>query len=196
VEGPKNEMSGGMEYPMITLITSPDASEPMLDGVITHEVGHNWLMGILATNERTHAWMDEGINTYFQFRYEAEKYRFNSVFGESIPKEVKEKSAQDFQLLVYNALSKLPMETPIETPSEQFPSEDEYGIVVYIKTAVWLYYMESELGRTNLDNAFHAYYNQWKFKHPYPEDMKAAFEKELGKDLTPYFDLLKKKGTL
>jgi uncharacterized protein YjaZ len=67
VEGPKNEMSGGMEYPMITLITSPDASEPMLDAVITHEVGHNWLMGILATNERTHAWMDEGVNTYFQF---------------------------------------------------------------------------------------------------------------------------------
>ena len=28
VEGPKNVMSGGMEYPTITLITSPDADEP------------------------------------------------------------------------------------------------------------------------------------------------------------------------
>ena len=42
----------------------------------------------------------------------------------------------------------------------------------------------------------HAYYNQWKFKQPYPEDMKAAFENELGKDMTPYFDLLKNKGNL
>src|SRR5829696_7289826 len=42
VEGPKNDMSGGMEYPMITLITSPDADEENLDAVITHEVGHNW----------------------------------------------------------------------------------------------------------------------------------------------------------
>jgi len=196
VEGPKNEMSGGMEYPMITLITSPDASEPMLDAVITHEVGHNWLMGILATNERTHAWMDEGINTYFQFRYEAEKYRFNSIFGESIPNDVKQKSTEDFQATVYNALSKIPMETPIETPSEQFPGEEEYGLVVYIKTAIWMYYMEQELGKANLDKAVHAYYDQWKFKHPYPEDMKSTFEKELGKDLTPYFDLLKKKGSL
>jgi hypothetical protein len=196
VEGPKNEMSGGMEYPMITLITSPDASEPMLDAVITHEVGHNWLMGILATNERTHGWMDEGINTYFQFRYEAEKYRFNSVFGDAIPREVKEKPAPEFQSLVYNALSKIPAETPIDTPSEAFTNEEEYGIVVYLKTAEWMYYLEQELGRENLDKAVKAYYNQWKFKHPYPEDVKAVFEKELGRDMTPYFDLLKKKGNL
>jgi aminopeptidase N len=168
----------------------------MLDAVITHEVGHNWLMGILATNERTHAWMDEGINTYYQFRYEAEKYRFNSVFGESIPNEVKDKSAEDFQAIVYSALSKIPMKTAIDTPSEQFLDEEEYGVVVYVKTAVWMYYMESQLGKDNMDKAMHAYYDQWKFKHPYPGDMKASLEKSLGKDLTPYFDLLQKKGNL
>jgi aminopeptidase N len=153
-------------------------------------------MGILATNERTHAWMDEGVNTYFQFRYEADKYRFNSVFGETIPKEVKEKSAEDFQAIVYNAINRIPMETPIDTPSENFSSEEEYGVVVYIKTAVWMYLMELQLGKSNVDKAVHAYYDRWKFKHPYPEDMKDAFEKELSKDLTPYFDLLKKKGAL
>ena len=73
---PKNLSSGGMEYPMITLITSPDAKKEGLDAVITHEVGHNWFYGILASNEREHPWMDEGMNTYFQFRYEAEKYRY------------------------------------------------------------------------------------------------------------------------
>jgi hypothetical protein len=196
VEGPKNEMSGGMEYPMITLITSPEASEPMLDAVITHEVGHNWLMGILATNERTHAWMDEGVNTYYQFRYEAEKYRFNSIFGDQIPKEIRQRPAPEFQALVYSAMMRIPMETAIDTPSEQFSGEDEYGIVVYVKTAIWLYQLEQAVGRENLDRAMHAYYNQWKFKHPYPEDMKAAFEKELGRDMTPYFNLLKKQGNL
>jgi hypothetical protein len=196
VEGPKNENSGGMEYPMITLITSPDATEPMLDAVITHEVGHNWLMGILATNEREHGWMDEGINTYYQFRYEAEKYRFNSVFGDQIPKEVKQKPAREFQALVYNALSRIPMEGAIDTPSEDFASEDQYGIVVYVKTAIWMYNLEQELGREKFDNIIHDYYNQWKFKHPYPEDMKAIFQKDAGKDMTPEFDLLKKKESL
>lgn len=37
VEGPKNNSSGGMEYPTITLITSPDAKKESLDAVIAHE---------------------------------------------------------------------------------------------------------------------------------------------------------------
>lgn len=60
VEGPKNESSGGMEYPMITLITSPDANSEMLDAVLAHEVGHNWLALMMASNERQYAWLDEG----------------------------------------------------------------------------------------------------------------------------------------
>ncbi|RYY42762.1 MAG: M1 family peptidase, partial [Chitinophagaceae bacterium] len=47
IEGPKNNSSGGMEYPMVTLITSPDAKAKTLDAVITHEVGHNWFMSML-----------------------------------------------------------------------------------------------------------------------------------------------------
>jgi len=30
--------------------------------------------------------------------------------------------------------------------------------------------------------------------YPYPEDFRAVFEKELGRDMKPYFDLLNKKG--
>ena len=196
VEGPKNDMSGGMEYPMVTLITSPDADEPGLDAVIAHEVGHNWLYGILATNERSHAWLDEGLNTYYQFRYEAERWKSNTVFGNQIPEEVKKKPVQEFQSILYNAMNQIPMKTAIETPAADFANKEEYGIVTYLKTAVWMYYFEIEFGREAVDKAMKAYFNQWKFKHPYPEDFKAVLEKELGKDLTPYFDLLNKQGQL
>lgn len=196
VEGPKNESSGGMEYPMITLITSPTADAETLDAVITHEVGHNWFYGMLGSNERDHAWMDEGLNSYFQFRYEAEKYRSNSIFGSSIPQEVKKKSAEDFQAIIYNALSKVPTEEAIETPAAQFKDKDSYAMVEYLKTAVWMYYLETTLGRENVDKAMHQYFNEWKFKHPQPEDFKAVFEQSTGKDLTPSFDLLNKKENL
>ncbi len=74
---------GGMEYPMITVIGN-SGSPRDLDDVITHEVGHNWFYGILASNERDHPFLDEGINSYYEDRYMKEYYGSNEVF--SLPK--------------------------------------------------------------------------------------------------------------
>ncbi len=60
--------AGGMEYPTITILSGLENKE-QLESVIEHEVGHNWFYGILATNEREHAWMDEGMNEYYKSRY-------------------------------------------------------------------------------------------------------------------------------
>jgi hypothetical protein len=195
VEGPSNVMSGGMEYPMITLITSPKAKEPELDGVIAHEVGHNWFYGILASNERDHAWMDEGMNTYYQFRYEAQKHKSNSAFGDALPAELKAKPLPEFLGIIYNVMSsQIPMEDPIETPSADFENKDEYGTVVYLKTAIWMYIMELSIGQERLDKAVQTYFEKWKFKHPYPEDVKTTFESALNMKMDDLFSLLYKKG--
>lgn len=195
VEGPANVMSGGMEYPMITLITSPTADEPQLDGVIAHEVGHNWFYGILASNERDHAWMDEGMNTYYQFRYEAFKHRSNSVFGDALPADLKKREPGELLGIIYNVMStQIPMDDPIETPSADFENKEEYGAVVYLKTAIWMYIVELTVGREKLDEAVKAYYDKWKFRHPYPEDVKAEFEAKLNMKLDDVFGLLNKKG--
>jgi hypothetical protein len=194
VEGPKNLSSGGMEYPMITLITSPDAKKEGLDAVIAHEVGHNWLYGIVASNEREHPWMDEGLNTYFQFRYEAEKYRSNSVFGSSLPEEVKKLPADEFLARIMFAMNSLPAKPAIETHSTAFANKDEYGIVVYLKTAIWMSILESSLGKENFLNGIKEYYNDWKFKHPYPEDLKLSLEKGSKQNLGSLFDLVHKEG--
>ncbi|HYG18504.1 MAG TPA: M1 family metallopeptidase [Ohtaekwangia sp.] len=197
VEGPENNSSGGMEYPMITLITSPDATVETLDAVITHEVGHNWFMSMLGSNEREHTWMDEGLNTYFQFRYEAEKYRANSVFGKSIPPEIKKLPPDKFLAVIYNAIHEnVPMQSAMDIPADKFPNSNEYGLISYIKTALWMYILESSVGREKTDLAVKNYFNKWKHKHPQPEDMKAAFEEAIGQNLDKFFELTKKEGKL
>jgi hypothetical protein len=194
IEGPKNNSSGGMEYPTITLITSPDAKKETLDAVIAHEVGHNWFMCMLGSNEREHTWQDEGMNTYFQFRYEAEKYRTNSVFGASIPEAFKKKSAEEFLDIIFNAMTSIPMDPAIETPAYKFATSNDYSMVSYLKAALWMYIIESSTSRETVDNAFKNYFSKWKFKHPQPEDMKAAFEETAGKKLDGLFGLLNKVG--
>ncbi|RZK80118.1 MAG: M1 family peptidase [Pedobacter sp.] len=195
VEGPKNNASGGMEYPTITLITSPDAKKESLDAVIAHEVGHNWFMSMLGSNERQHTWLDEGLNTYFEFKYTAEKYKTNGVFGDQIPPEIKSLPPKEFLDRLYSAMINIPMDSPIDIPAAEFGSSADYGLISYVKTALWLYLLESQVGTEKMDQAFKDYFNTWKNKHPQPEDLKASFEKTLGVNLTKYFELLKKTGS-
>jgi hypothetical protein len=194
VEGPANGSAGGMEYPMITLITSPHAGAADLDGIITHEVGHNWFYGMLGTNERDHPWMDEGINTYYEFLYEAEKYRNNTSLGFLVRKSSSNLTAEDVQSLVYSGVNRLPTRIAIENPATAFDPK-EYAWVEYYKTALWMYIMEQTIGKEKFNQGMHAYFRDWKFKHPYPEDMQASLELATQTGLQAIFDLLLVKGS-
>lgn len=177
VQGPES-FGGGMEYPTITII-SPVRSGIDLDITTTHEIGHNWLYGILASNERDHPWMDEGINTYYEHLYTKMKYGGYDT-KEKIYLETKEITKTD---------------QPIETISENF-SADNYDLVAYYKTAEWMRYARSVLGDDTFDKAMQNYYSQWKFKHPQPEDLKNIFSETTGKRPDTLFDHLSKKGIL
>ena len=81
---------GGMEYPNITVIGTSD-NDYSLETVIVHEVGHNWFYGILGSNERDNAWMDEGLNTYIEIRYMEEKYGDKNIINSFIDGSKKNK---------------------------------------------------------------------------------------------------------
>ena len=194
VEGPSNASSGGMEYPMITLITDPNADDKKLDGIIAHEVGHNWFYAMLGTNERDNPWMDEGMNTYFEFKYEGTKNRSNLVFGNTIPSKIRDLDDDHFFASVYYAINKIPMKKPVASPSAAFNNDEEYSTVVYLKTAIWVYMLEFATGSDQFQKAMHGYFQDWKFKHPDREDMKTSFENSTGIGLTNVFALLDQEG--
>jgi len=194
LEGPGNTASGGMEYPMITLITSPKAHREDLDGVIAHEVGHNWFYGMLGSNERQHPWMDEGINTFYEFRYEAEKYRSNSMLGSEIPEKWQKLGTDEFLDAAYDVINQLRMTEPIETPAADFPSEFDYGLVVYARTALWMHLLEKSIGKEDFKKGMQYYFAHWK--HPYAEDLKASLEQITHSNLDKLFDWLNKTGML
>lgn len=161
---------GGMEYPTITSITgSYDAQS--LDQVIEHELGHNWFYGILASNEREHPWMDEGMNSYYDERYNQEKYPEPKKKKSMIPKAF---GGDEIRQLLY-AASK---DQPIETPSYQFTSLN-YNFIAYGKTAKWLELLEEQMGRAAFDSMMQGYYRDWQFKHPSPEDVDAMLNKHV-----------------
>lgn len=186
---------GGMEYPTITLLES-GGTEKMLDYVINHEVGHNWFEAILATNERTHPWMDEGMNTYYDNRYAMQQYgNTNLDIIQTKMAFINNRMPLDIQHTLLQTVTAVKKDQPIETNSEKFTAFN-YNMIAYIKTGDWMTLLEDELGKPLFDSCMQTYYNRWQFKHPYPEDFKKLIEEVSGKNLDATFALLTKKGDL
>jgi aminopeptidase N len=112
-----------------------------------------------------------------------------------IPDRLKKLSTDDFLASIYNVINQLRTTEPIETPASDFPSEMDYGLVVYAKTAVWLHVLEDNIGKDQLSKGMHAYFSDWKFKHPYPEDMEASLEASTGDSLDHFFRMLHSIGS-
>ena len=166
---------GGMEYPTITLIDRVATAK--LETVIIHEAGHNWFYGMLASNERDHAWMDEGLNTFYEQKTTASIHK--------IP--LKKKKNKVDEALLYYELAATNDDQPINSHSEHFRNLN-YGIDVYYKTALMLGWLEEYMGADTFGLAMRSYFEQWRFRHPQPEDFRAVMEQYTSKPLNWFFE--------
>lgn len=181
---------GGMEYPNVTVIGSSSSKEE-LEVVIVHEVGHNWFYGLLGSNERDHAWMDEGLNTLNEIRYMETKYPNNTRLtdmarGIASALHFEDLGHHDMSHLTYVLTAAYGIDQPIELHSDDYTSLN-YGAIVYAKTGLVFTYLKDYLGDELFDKAMHAYYDKWHYKHPQPEDIKQILEETTGKDLSWLF---------
>lgn len=180
----------GMEYPNVTVI-GQSGTASALEQVIIHEVGHNWFYGILGSNERKHAWMDEGMNSFIENRT-TETLHPNAGIGivnENIAKKIgiDQYNARGINDLSYLFNARRNYDQPIETPSSLF-TPTNYGTIVYAKTAIGFDYLLTYLGDTIFNKCMHTYFNEWKFKHPQPKDVRTVFERVSKKDLSWFFE--------
>lgn len=178
---------GGMEYPNVTVIGAMNTAKS-LENVIMHEVGHNWFYGILGSNERQYPWMDEGLNTFNEIRYMNLKFPADSqdqkIF-EFIGFDHKDHFDQN--LLGYRFVARLNRDQPINTSSTDMRALN-YGLITYFKSGVVFTYLRNLYGNEKMDAAMKNYFEQWKFKHPYPEDLQKSLEESLGESLDWFFD--------
>ena len=164
--------ASGMEYP--TFITGMSFYK-MPDGlrgvelVTVHEFGHQYFMGLLASNEFEEPWLDEGFNSYFESRI------MDHYYGEK-------NSVMDFwayhmgnaemQRINYLSMSN-PKIAENFRPSWEF-KHGGYGSLTYAKTATWMKTLEGLVGIETMDEILKTYFERWKFKHPCANDFIAV----------------------
>ncbi len=163
-----NGRAGGMEYPMI-IFCRERKNDRGLFGVTTHEIGHNWFPMIVNTDERRHAWMDEGFNSFIN-------YYSNAEYWNEAPK-----GRGDADNFAKSMLE--PDQQPMDTPADRI-RDGRLGTLQYAKPAVMLVLLrEVVLGEERFDAAFREYIYKWAFKSPQPADFIRCMENASGMDL-------------
>ena len=173
----------GMEYPMITII-GPTYSQKVLDLTIAHEIGHNWFYGVLGFNERQHPWLDEGLTSYYEKRYENEFYG-DPVF-DFIPAGLKQGQGLSEALLLYWYLRQGANDIAPQA-SVGSPDELNYWWGAYLKPAVGFKHIEKWIGQPVFDQMMQSFYAKWSFRHPSPTDVAHHFEQHTGQSFDWFF---------
>ncbi|MEM9685807.1 MAG: M1 family metallopeptidase [Bacteroidota bacterium] len=164
---------GGMEYAMCTLITG-ERNLYSLAGVTSHEMAHSWFQHVLATNESKHEWMDEGFTSFIA-----------DLCMNEVMKQGKENPFEG-AYRGYIFLAKSGKEQPQTTHADRYNYNQAYGLSAYTKGEVFLAQLGYVIGQENLMNTIRRYYDDFKFKHPTPNDIKRTAEKVSGMQLDWY----------
>ena len=164
---------GGMEYAMSTLITG-ERSFGSLVGVTVHEMAHSWFQHILATNEGKHEWMDEGFTSFIS------SLCMNEVMNQ------KRDNPFAGSYRGYVNLARSGNEQPQTTHADRYHLNSAYGTSAYGKGSIFLSQLGYVIGQDKLLQTVQKYFNDFKFKHPVPNDIKRTAEKISGMELDWY----------
>jgi len=166
---------GGMEYAMCTLITG-ERTFGSLVGVTAHELAHTWFQFLLATNEQKHEWMDEGFTDYISDLATNEILQLNK------------ENPHEGSFESYFNLAGSGTEQPQSLHADRFYFNKAYGSSAYSKGAIFLVQLGYIIGEENLQKTIKKYFEDFKFKHPTPNDIKRTAEKISGIQLDWYLN--------
>lgn len=169
--------STGMEYPGIVFDGIEDKGS-FLFWVTAHEIGHDWFPMIVGSNERRHAFMDEGFNTFIDIE-ESDLY----AGGKYSPKRDSEYSAGGEPPDTILKVLDNPDAPTLLAAADDYPGQLGHP-VSYFKGAYGMVLLREQiLGKERFDRAFRKYIRDWAYKHPSPSDFFRAMESEGGENL-------------
>ncbi len=157
---------GGTEFPM--MIHDGSASQ----GLIVHELGHNYLMGILANNEWREGWLDEGFTSYQNTLFDEANGQFGGAAGDEA---------------FLTGLDLDGTSEPASLQSEYYKDFTSYNISIYTRGEQFFHQLQYLVGDETMHRILRTYYDRWKLKHVDEEAFRDVAEEVSGMDLTGFF---------
>lgn len=163
-------IGGGMEFPMATLIGDYEArGDSALYYVTSHELAHMWVPMIVATDEKRHGWMDEGMTSFLENRSRPDFYPGNPA--DSLEREI------------YLEVAREDGEGEVMRRTDHHATADAWRVATYAKPATVLVALRGVIGEEAFREAYRTFHDEWRFRHPKPWDLFNTFERVAGRDL-------------
>ncbi len=166
----------GMEYP--TLITTgfpwyTAFVSSLVERVTLHELAHQWFYGLVATDEHSWPFLDEGITTY------AESSAMRTLFGGASGFRAPG-IAIDGDTYLRGLAIDAGHDDVVARPAADFANFGELGALVYARTGTILETLARVYGRDSLRRAIGRYARRYRFEHPNPKHLVATLREVMG----------------
>lgn len=144
------------------------------EGLIAHEIAHQWFGNSASEASWHHIWLSEGFATYFTNLYMEQKY--------GRPKLIEMAKQQRERVIGYSHENRVPIVNPAIKDYMQLLNTNSYQ-----KGAWVLHMLRKKVGDDIFWNSIREYYQKFSLSNAYTNDLKEVFEKNSGLDLDVFF---------
>jgi aminopeptidase N len=175
------EFGGGMENTSATSMTDTALLDPIEalerdeDGLVAHELAHQWFGDLLTCKDWAHIWLNEGFASYF-----------DPLFAEHDRGEDEFRLRMDGELKSYLGNDRMYRRPIVET---RYPSPmNMFDGMTYAKGGCVLHMLRGLVGETAWWKAIRIYVTRHRFQVVETDDFRKAVDEATGKDFKWFFD--------
>jgi Peptidase family M1 domain len=177
-------LAGGIEYPGLIAVTSRRYDtevnntdippKQMLEGIVAHEVGHQWFYNLVGDDQLDDPWLDEALAQYLTLQYFADQYGPGGEAGFRASLERRWERVNR---------AKIPIGLPVVAYED-----GTYGPIVYARGPLFFVALRDEMGTEAFDAFLKDYTQSLSWKISTPETLQSIAEKQCACDLQKIFD--------
>lgn len=181
----RNFFAGGMENTSATtmLVNSLDGPPGSWDGVIAHEIVHQWFGDLVTCKSWEHAWLNEGWASFGEALWEehaAPPNRSRRAYQRSIAGFLARERANRTPAPMYPGLASNRYNTALEV----FMRPNN----IYSKGAIVLHMLRMRLGDDVFFRGVRLYLDRFKFREVETDDFRRVLEEVSGQSLERFFE--------
>jgi hypothetical protein len=172
------------------IFAMPHLARDFVDGLVSHEICHQWWYNAVGTNGYTETWMDEGLATYFSHRLMNQKYGKNNALlrypkGLEWLPNIQREDYRHYGL--YGTLARGEATSTVVGKMEDFGHLINLNSMAYDRGSRVVGMIEDRMGEAAFLDFMHRVYTRYHFCILRVDDFQRELEEYTGRSWAEFF---------